>query len=282
MDKKKYFILIIIILSFKLTSMQRPPILPAVMTYNLLCDLIANGQLENAKPFIEDHLNAGCSPDPLLFHALCHKQFNCAEFLLSKGANINYRVTNIQPYKQTMLHYFIDKCIATCEMPKIKWLLEHGADPDICSQDLSAPLIDAYESPEITELLCDCGADPNIRDSYGDTSLTDCIFEAECEDENFIFNKMVQLIAAGADINSQGKDGNTALHMAAKHASYSIVPLLHYGASRDALNNEYKTPLDLATDSTAQELLNASPLPALPKNFLKALAKINQKKVKLL
>jgi ankyrin repeat protein len=262
--------------------MQRPPILPADMTYNLLYDLIARGQLENAKPFIEDHLNAAGSPDPLLFHALSHKQFNCAEFLLSKGANINHCIIDVVLDKKTILHHFIDNNIASDEMSKIKWLLEHQADPNICSRDLCVPLIDACESPEITELLCDYGANPNIRDSSGDTSLTDCIFEAEFEDENFIFNKMAQLIAAGANVNSQGKNGNTALHMAAKHASYSIVPLLHYGASRDALNNNNETPLDLATDSTAQQLLNASPLPALPDDFLKALAKINQKKVKLL
>ena len=64
------------------------------------------------------------------------------------------------------------------------------------------------------------------------------------------------LLEAGADPNLQNNIGNTALHLAAKWDRMDSIPILvEHGASLEVENSRGETPLDVAVDDRIIELL---------------------------
>ena len=59
------------------------------------------------------------------------------------------------------------------------------------------------------------------------------------------------LVALGADIELPGRDGSTALHMAARSNPFAFLALLALGADDTAVNDEGLTPWDYAKDNKA-------------------------------
>ncbi|KAK7871555.1 hypothetical protein R5R35_010355 [Gryllus longicercus] len=65
------------------------------------------------------------------------------------------------------------------------------------------------------------------------------------------------LIAAGANINAKGNDGNTPLFIAVSHTQPDVVCLLLLAhADINATNNEGKTPVQLAADEVVRAVFN--------------------------
>ena len=66
----------------------------------------------------------------------CWKRFEAAKFLALKGANVNYQDRK----GKTALHHGVEK---ECDPALLKWLVKHGASPDITDHDGVSPRLKA-------------------------------------------------------------------------------------------------------------------------------------------
>lgn len=119
-----------------------------------------------------DFLNAGrMSP---LFAAFgnsfvgCLSQYNppaqlaVAEYLLSRGANINDKC-----HDMTILHYMVERAgTEATTMVAIDFLLAHGANPNALNDYGQSPLHYAGNQ-QLFDLLVKHGADPRLKDQDG-------------------------------------------------------------------------------------------------------------------
>ena len=84
------------------------------------------------------------------------------------------------------------------------------------------------------------GADPNQRNSFGETPLHYAAHRPRPA-------SVLALLAAGADPNLRNRFGATPLHYAAyRGPPDSVLALLAAGAAVDARDNSCRTPLDMA------------------------------------
>jgi ankyrin repeat protein len=134
----------------------------------------------------------------------------------------------------------------------IKLLLQAKADPNSRSQ--GKPLIFSALSDSATlEALLGGGANPNVRDEQSRDEDTTPLHEAA----NSGNEKQVDLlIAHGAEVNAQTKNGTTPLSKAAGRGSTNVVAvLLKAGAVIDAVDKFGNTPLDVAVYSRQPEVV---------------------------
>lgn len=242
------------------------------------------------------------------YEALKKKHFATAKLLIDKGININRlthdifdeysSVDNVSEQK-TLLHHLIYD--GEENIPFIKWLLEQGADPDKPSLEGNHPLHDTvWDEFAIVELLCDYGADPNARNARGNTTLMEFIRCGKSwgHEES---RGIIQLIAAGANVNAQNSTGATALHLAVIEGNpCAALILLHFGASQEIRDKNQHIPCEVLLDNefiqrNLIQYLQAPPIeyhefkalfsnPILPKLHKKAVETqeaIKKKKVKL-
>lgn len=123
-------------------------------------------------------------------------------------------------------------------------------------KEASEKLLEKVESasPEEVQALLNAGADPNARDSDGNTAL----IKAATENENHEVVKV--LLAAGANPNIKAKEGGeTALMWAAWRSNSKMVQaLLEAGANPNAKNKSNETALMWAADYVvSSEVLKA-------------------------
>lgn len=99
---------------------------------------------------------------------------------------------------------------------------------------------------ESCQLLIDAGADINAQDNDGNTALI--LICQRCDYYNNEYTDTVKLlIKAGTDVNIQNNDGETALLKAIRFGHKEIVELLlKSGADINIQNNDGKRALDLA------------------------------------
>ena len=116
-------------------------------------------------------------------------------------------------------------------------LLEHGADPNLCMNDGTSPLICAAMAPGdaglgAAALLLDAKADIDHPQEVGQTAL-----QAACECSNVEVAKL--LLERGANINLQKSEGMAALHIALQFSYVEIAKLLlERGADKDLRDND--------------------------------------------
>jgi len=92
------------------------------------------------------------------------------------------------------------------------------------------------------ELLLRHGADPNVRDSAGNTALHRAA-------ENGVTDVVAVLLRYGADPNARNKEGRTPLHVAAERCRRDVVELLlRHGADPNARSARGATPLYYAAN----------------------------------
>lgn len=134
----------------------------------------------------------------------------------------------------------------------IKLLLAAKADPNELWS--GRPIVfRALSDPATLQALLDGGANPNVRydnsREYDPTPLDEAANSGQ--------EKQVdELIAHGADVNSQAKNGVTPLHNAARNGSTNIVAaLLKAGAQVDPADNRKLTPLFYAVFSRRAEVV---------------------------
>ncbi|ANB50205.1 putative ankyrin repeat protein [Powai lake megavirus] len=121
----------------------------------------------------------------------------------------------------------------------IKLLLEKGADPNIKNSNGESAIfriVDNFEIPEIKnfiKLFCEYGLNINITNKSGNTLLYEIYYYYDCND-------LVKLLFdIGIDVNIQNIAGETALFSAIENDPYStdIIELLNYGADPNIIDN---------------------------------------------
>jgi uncharacterized protein len=150
--------------------------------------------------------------------------------LLNKGANPNPTLTRaVRPRK--LLVFGIDTLTAGAtpllraatqmDLPVLRLLLEHGADPNLTTRQ------------QTTALMLAAGL--GWKDVYSQGTEADAIeFMKIC-------------LERGAQVNATDDKGNTALHGAAQRGSAAVIDfLVDHGARLDAENRQGRTPLDEA------------------------------------
>ncbi|MBK6982962.1 MAG: ankyrin repeat domain-containing protein [Betaproteobacteria bacterium] len=138
-----------------------------------------------------------------------------AALLLRRGAQINSRFGG---EGQTALH----RAAAQNEVQMVKFLLDHGADPNVADADGNTPLlVTAYKGHlEVALLLIAAKADLDVAESrYGITPLMEAARKGHVE-------LVGMLLAAGANRASTTKDGRTARELALSGGNIAIAEML--------------------------------------------------------
>ena len=161
-------------------------------------------------------------------------------------------------------------------MPIVQYLIEHGADPKAL-QDDGQTLLWAAETRPMAEFLIDAGVDPKQKDINGDTALHQACRHSLLEVVRLLLDKGLDveapghwnmrplqsaastltgdpkpvvnlLLQRGANIDSHGYRGQTALHECALYNRYEMAEyLLNRGAQPDLNDDDGRTPVDTAT-----------------------------------
>ena len=109
------------------------------------------------------------------------------------------------------------------EVIMMRYLLENGANPNaIKFMDgdtvLMLAVLNSYgNSTEMVQLLLEEGANPNKKGRNGMTALRVAAICGSVSGDDRFFKKIRLLLDKGADINMQDKDGYTALMCVAEH-----------------------------------------------------------------
>eukprot|EP00736_Rhodelphis_marinus_P006282 Rmarinus@m.16242 len=210
----------------------------------------------------------------------CHQsKHNFVKALLQSGANVN------QTHDNTLL------CIAAnkADMALLELLLGAGAQVDLPGHDGKTPLAIAVLSQKdmsFVECLLKHKASPNAIDEDGMTpflyavmqgsrarsvvehllptadvnlaskeGITPLMYCAKDEDDDLI-DIMETLVSRKALLDTQSKDGNTALHFACMVGGFECVKfLVEKQAKTDIKNEEGKTPKDIARENDHMRIL---------------------------
>lgn len=161
-----------------------------------------------------------------------------AQLLLAAGANPNLQLKLVPPYRMVKDDRLVDEVLTTgasplvraakaMDMPMMRLLLEHGARADL-------PTLRG-----ITPLMAAAGLGSTPIDTRGDYDTADV--------QQRSIESIRLLLAAGADLNHQAVDGQSAMHGAARWGWTDVVSFLAaHGANVSARDVRGLTPLDMA------------------------------------
>lgn len=169
-------------------------------------------------------------------------QFYLLEKYVNLGASINPWAYSYSPLlvflKATSPYRFFDVplLITPEEMrQRVKWFLDHGADPNISDECCRTPLMICEDVP-IAKMLLAYGANPRAKDKHGVPVIK----------RTTDVSLMRVLLDGGSDPNDQDRSGFTALWDAVSDADENRVRLLlEYGARPDIKSKYGDTPLRL-------------------------------------
>jgi ankyrin repeat protein len=222
----------------------------------------------------------------LLMQTARSNQPHVAEFLINKGVSVHA----VDEIDNTALQYAA--LGASTETARV--LLAHGADVNACDPNLFIPLHDAalIGQPQEVEVLIAAGADVLRCDGIGSTALHTAIYSNHLTAVKLLLEHgaavvlntmrcytctccghvsalmmckdtaiLKLLLTVGGDVHAVTSNGDTCLHIAARH-SYPIPVLcllIKAGADMNAVNNRGKTAAGLAHDAgntLIEQLLN--------------------------
>jgi len=121
----------------------------------------------------------------------------------------------------------------------VKWLINHGADPDASiSEGVTALHYAAGNNrSEVVKILLEAGADADVLSGYSETPL-------HIAAKNNYLSVAEILARYGADVNKTDRFGATPLHYASAYGYFELADLLlYYDAAVYAQDNDGTTPL---------------------------------------
>uniref|UniRef100_A0A914CHA7 Uncharacterized protein n=1 Tax=Acrobeloides nanus TaxID=290746 RepID=A0A914CHA7_9BILA len=124
----------------------------------------------------------------------------------------------------------------------VQWLVEHGADVNVKSNNGETVLHSAAQwgSLAVVQWLVEHGADVNVKSNDGRTVLHSAAQGS--------LDVVQWLVEHGADVNVKSNDGRTVLHSAAQGSLDVVQWLVEHGADVNATDIDGKTPLNLAKE----------------------------------
>ena len=132
-----------------------------------------------------------------------------------------------------------------CSTGAIQKIVDHGAHVNAVNKDETTPLLLACSTAqaESVELLLTIGADANIADADGDTTILNAI-EGCCS-----VNTMQKLLNNGVNVNITNNTGLTALLKACAYRQTDVVKvLLEAGADPNIVDDVHYSSLHAAVD----------------------------------
>ena len=167
--------------------------------------------------------------------ALYKRHFCVANLLYGHGAVVDVRGHG----EETPLHRASEGSVDV-----MRWLLDHGADPNAQTCYYYTPLFYAIMHLEAVQVLIEHNADVNMQIDNGETPLYNIFTRGRSEN---IADIMQRLLKHGADPNIRNNADSTPLHQASSHGWLEAVQLLlSYGAKVDEKDKNGMTPFQLA------------------------------------
>ena len=189
---------------------------------------------------------------PILLDAVEKKDLKLFNFLLSHGADVEYR--GVQPVNALAL------AASSGDYSLMKRIIKKGADVNTRGESGNPLLVEAVLEGDLKKarLLLENGAEVNVHclenESMGLTSLSYAISQDASDIVNILFEY-------GADLDINGVDGDPLIYQAIAEAD--LVATQHFldlGANPNIISREGKTPLEAAVSGEnidAVELLLA-------------------------
>ena len=196
------------------------------LPYSDLNDKIRKGDIAAIKN-ADDLFIVSNNLSTLLHSSAKHNQFAISRYLLRKGLNPDIK----NRLEQTP---FILACQSLDQKLINEFLLYN---PDVNTQDYKGdtPLHKTVSSPQIADILLNCGADPYIKNSEGENSV-----HLSCR-----YPKTLKLFhERGININTSDSDGLTLFHKAAQENNLKLAKILKkYNAEINIRDNQGRTPV---------------------------------------
>ncbi|MGI9303852.1 MAG: ankyrin repeat domain-containing protein [Gammaproteobacteria bacterium] len=212
---------------------------PDHMGFTSLMGTSQRGPMWKARMLIE----AGADPNiseprrglTALSIAVQEENFELVRLLLEAGADPNHVILS---------RTIFDRIVSNFGPDVVRLFLDNGADPNKPSKDIP-PLVSAYENPQdVMSLLLEAGVEFG-KNEVLHRAITRRDLEA-----------VVLMLSLGADVNNIGVYGLTPLHGAAWDNAPAIAQtLVAYGADTTLKDDKGRTPLDVAREKNAHEVL---------------------------
>jgi len=163
-----------------------------------------------------------------------HSAYELIELLLEQGADVNVRLSALIPFRLKLDRGTDSMLVAgttpflraakSADLPVMKLLLEHGADPALTTSQ---------------------GVDPLMTAANLATKESDTTGRYKTEEQVIEAIKLCQSV--GLDVNARANDGRTAIFGAATFGFTRVVQYLHeQGAELDYKDKNGLSPLDAA------------------------------------
>ncbi|KAJ3344227.1 hypothetical protein HDU93_000017 [Gonapodya sp. JEL0774] len=224
--------------------------LPTIFSVALSGDLATASSLLSATPSL---VRAKDDDERTALHWACSSgKPDLVTLLLEKGSDVN--ATDDAGWTPVMI------ATATGQTDCLELVLRAGANVNLKNENGQAPLHYAASKNrlDIVKLLLNPPAGAKANTNAVDSNRQTALHRASAKG----YDKMVELLlAAGAEVDKEDKQGNTPLHLACEegHGSTAVL-LIGKGASLDAQNNEEKKPLDLADRAVKRDCIPAEKL----------------------
>ena len=174
--------------------------------------------------------------------------------LVERNADINARDrSGNTPLHRTMVEWYQQsERTQDCRLDVVKFLLEHGADPDAKDDDRWTPLHEAsnYGSVKGAQLILEHGASIHVRNKEGQTPLHRVLvgLDDTFDTLDMFLDTMRFLLEHGADVDALDDDHATPLHVASHHGCVKGARLLlEHGANVHLEDEKGRTPFQVAS-----------------------------------
>jgi ankyrin repeat protein len=202
--------------------------------------------------------------------AVAHLQADAVEALLSCGADPSFKDGNGRAAASFFFSPHLSASVDEKRTKKIvKDLISAGMSINLAVNDSSDTLLilacrssrgtmsnDHCVKIDVIDETLKHDPDVNLANRFGETAMMHIC----ARDFEVVENIQISLLEQGADVSAADRNGDTALHYAArnsdKKAAKSLCDmLLEFGANANAVNNAKKTALDIATEQNNEPLV---------------------------